>query len=174
MHVNPEYDEETAFKEAEKYLRVIGQLPLELRKDVETVTIHKGDKPFGGGNKNLLIHTGNAEKAISKGILEETLVHEATHTSLDAYHASNEQWIAAQNKDTEFISVYAKKNPKREDLAESFLLYLALRYKPNQIDDKTRELIEKTIPHRIAYFDNAKFNMHPVKKPERKNSPAKN
>ena len=48
---------------------------------------------------NLLIHTGQADRYAADGILEETLVHEAAHTSLDAAHASALDWLAAQTDD---------------------------------------------------------------------------
>jgi len=59
IQVNPEFgSEDDALPEAEKYAVVIGRLPTALRIRVETVWIHKGTEPFGGGNDNLLIHTG--------------------------------------------------------------------------------------------------------------------
>jgi len=164
VHVNPEFEPEEAFEQAKKYLTVIGQMPFALRKDVKTVTIHKGRKPFGGGNRNLLIHTGMGEGYIRGGILAETFYHEAAHTSLDKYHARNKDWLAAQKKDPEFISGYAKHHPGREDVAETYLLYFALRYRPGRIDNKLKETLKKTIPNRIAYFDSLKLNMHPVVK----------
>lgn len=163
VQVNPEFDSKQAFEEAKKYLRVIGQLPFTLRKDVKTVWIHKGKKGFGGGNQNLLVHTDMGESYIAQGILAEAFIHEASHTSLDAYHANHKDWIAAQEKDPDFISGYAKNNPKREDIAESFLLYFALRYKPDRIDKKLKEKITNTIPNRVAYFDSIKYNLHPIK-----------
>jgi len=163
VQVNPEFDATQALEEAGKYLPVIGQLPFTLRKDVETVWIHRGKNGFGGGNRNLLIHTGLGEAYISQGILAEAFFHEASHTSLDAYHARNEDWIAAQKKDLDFISEYARQNPKREDIAESFLLYFALRYRPDRIDGKLRETIANTMPNRIAYFDSLQYDWHPVR-----------
>ncbi len=171
VRVNPEFDSKSAFNETEKYLKVIGQLPAALRNGVKTVSIHKGDSAFGGGNNNLLIHTDRGEKHISNGILAETFIHEATHASLDPDHASNPKWLAAQKKDPEFVCEYAKKNPNREDVAASFILYLALRFRPDRIDEKTRDLIVSTMPNRIAYFDNVEFDLHPLKTAEQENSP---
>ena len=106
VQVNPEFGSvDRAKKEAEKYSKVIGQLTTALRKDVQTVWIHKGVNPFGGGNNNLLIHTGQAAEYIKNGILEETFVHEAAHTSLDARHANSAGWLAAQKADGGFISI---------------------------------------------------------------------
>lgn len=163
VQVNPEFgNADDARKEAEKYADVIGQLTSALRRDVETVWIHKGVNPFGGGNNNLLIHTGQAVKYINDGILEETFVHEATHTSLDSRHAKKPKWIAAQKADDEFISNYAKDYPNREDLAESYLPYFAIRYRPDRISKSLARKIKQAIPNRIKYFDSLALEMYPV------------
>jgi hypothetical protein len=100
VQVNPEFGSvENAQLEAEKYAEVIGRLPTALRRDVETVWIHKGINPFGGGNNNLLIHVGQADLYVEDGILEETFVHEASHTSLDADHSASTGWKSAQVED---------------------------------------------------------------------------
>lgn len=163
IQVNPEFEnEEAARKEADRYAPVIGQLPTALRKDVRTSWIHKGVQPFGGGNNNLLIHTGQAERYERDGILEETLVHEASHTSLDAQHARSEGWQEAQQKDVSFISTYARDNPSREDIAESFLLFLAFEHRRDRISDKLATTILDTMPHRLAYFRAQNLELHPI------------
>lgn len=163
IQVNPEFGSSDAAQlEADKYASVIGRLPTALRADVQTVWIHRGVNPFGGGNNNLLIHTGQADLYAAAGILEETLVHEASHTSLDAAHATSAGWVAAQTADGEFISTYARDYPDREDVAESFLPYLAIRHRPNRISPSLAATILRTIPNRIAYFDERSFNMHPI------------
>ena len=164
IQVNPEFgDFASAKQQAEKFAPIIGQLPTELRKDVKTVWIHRGNYPFGGGNNNLLIHTDYSELNYEEqGILEETLIHEAAHTSLDAYHAENSLWLDAQKADCGFISSYAEEHPLREDIAESFLPYFAIRYRSERISDELKISIESTISNRIEYFDNQNFNMNPV------------
>ena len=142
---------------------MIGRLTTELRKDVETVWIHKGIEPFGGDNNNLLIHTDwSVEHYEDQGILEETFVHEASHTSLDSYHASDPDWITVQSEDCNFISNYARDNPEREDIAESYLPYLAIRYRSDIMPASLKEIIENAIPKRIKYFDSKNFKMHPI------------
>jgi hypothetical protein len=163
VQVNPEFGGvAAALTEAETYAEVIGRLPTVLRSEVETVWIHRGTQPFGGGNNNLLIHTGQAADYVSSGILEETLVHEATHTSLDGTHASAAGWLAAQKADGTYISTYAQDFPGREDLAETFLPYLAVRYRSDRISSQMAALILETIPNRIAYLDAQSFDMHPI------------
>ena len=99
---------------------------------------------------------------ILDGILEETLVHEASHTSLDADHADAPGWIAAQLGDAEFISTYARDNSTREDIAETFLVWLALRHRSDRISETLGQTIEVTTPNRIAYFDEQAFDLFPI------------
>lgn len=163
VQVNPEFSSAKARKLATKHAKVIGRLPKCLRLDVDTVWIHAGLQPFGGGNRNLLIHTGQSAQYEKDGILEETLVHEASHTSLDSYHAAAKGWLAAQKSDPEFISTYARDNPTREDVAETFLLWLAVRYRSERISTKDATIIRKSVPARLKYFDAAKLVVDPVK-----------
>jgi hypothetical protein len=164
IQVNPEFGtRENAEFYALKYAEVIGRLPTGLRKDVETSWIHKGEEPFGGGGNNLLIHTDYSESNYEEqGILEEVLIHEAAHTSLDSYHAESIGWLEAQSKDCEFISSYARDNPMREDVAESYLPYFAIRYRSDRISEVLKKRIEDAIPNRIEYFDEQNIDMYPI------------
>ena len=125
--------------------------------------MHKGVQPFGGGNNNLLIHVGQGDIYIADGILEETFVHEAAHTSLDAAHAASAGWLSAQVKDVNFISSYARDNPAREDVAESVLSWLAVRYRASRIDPAQIAKIQQAIPNRLAYFDALNLVVLPVR-----------
>ncbi|MCG6955333.1 MAG: hypothetical protein LJF04_05005 [Gemmatimonadetes bacterium] len=163
VDVNPEFgDTATARAVADKYSDVIGRLPTALRRNVDNVWIHKGTQPFGGGNHSLLIHVGQADSYEADGILEETLVHEATHTSLDSLVTADPDWQTAQNGDGTFISTYARDNPTREDVAESFLPYLAIRYRADRISKGMADTIKATIPHRIDFFDQLSLDVHPI------------
>jgi hypothetical protein len=158
VQVNPEFSQNVAYNYALQYAYEIGKLPTALRNDVETVSIHNGDKPFGGGNDNLLIHVKMGEIYINSGVLEEILIHEAAHTSLDFYE-SYENWKSAKEKDNKYISTYARENPIREDIAESFLAYFAIRYRKDRITDATYNTIMRTIPNRIEFFDSLNLKM---------------
>jgi hypothetical protein len=167
IQVNPEYGSMAAASiEALTYGPIIGRLPTALREDAQTVWIHQGTQPFGGGNNNLLIHTGQADLYMADGILEETLVHEAAHTSLDADHASAPGWLSAQTADGEFISTYARDFPNREDIAESFLPYLAVRHRMDRISQSLANTISQTIPNRMDYFDSQLLSMYPIVIPD--------
>jgi len=163
VQVNPEFGTpEDALTDATTYAIEVGRIPTALRRDMQTMWIHKGVEPFGGGNNNVLIHTGQAANYVAAGILEETLVHEASHTSLDAQHGNSAGWRAAQASDPEFISTYARDFPDREDIAESFLLYLAVHYRADRIDTQLQQTIQQTMPARLAYFDQLNLDMHPI------------
>lgn len=161
IQVNPEFGSVAAAQQqAALYAPIIGRLPLGLRQDVETVWIHRGDEAFGGGNRNLLIHTGSlAQSYLQDGIIEEVLVHEAAHTSLDSNHAISTGWLTAQLLDPDYISQYAKDHPLREDIAESVLPWLAVTYRRDRIDAAMAETIEQTIPHRLAYLSDQSLDM---------------
>lgn len=170
IYVNSEdFIQTKASEYASQYAKVIGQLPKALRKQVNSVWIHGGKNPFGGdknpyGDDNyLLIHVEQGDEYIKQEILEEVLIHEACHASLDILYANNSKWKndwkKAQEKDNAYISKYAKDFPEREDIAESFLAYFAYKYRKDRISDYDYEYIEKTIQNRIKFFDSLKLDM---------------
>ena len=173
IQINSEFTLDEATIEATKYAFLIGQLPTALRKDVETMWIHKGIESYGGGNNNLLVHTGQTERYESyiASIVEETLLHEATHTSLDSYHYPNGGWTqsgyskgkgwieAVENDNGCYISTYARDFPYREDLAELMPLYVAVRYFPERISSELRDKILSCNINRIRYLDSQNLDM---------------
>ncbi len=126
VQVNSEFETpDSAETAALIYLYAVGQLPTELRQEVDTIWLHKGDEDFGGGNNNLLIHHERGLTYIDQEVLEEVFLHEASHTSLDPHHYG-EEWEKARSADSNnYISIYAKDNPDREDIAETFPMYYA-------------------------------------------------
>lgn len=164
--VNPEFGSPDAgLKEAVFYGVYVGQLPAILRTKLLELWIHQGDEPYGGADQSLLIHTGHSAQYLQYGNLAETLVHEAAHTSLDDVHATAPEWIAAQDADPTFITTYAQTYPVREDVAESFLMWLALRYRSHRLPPGMAETIRETIPNRIEYFDALGFDLRPFAEP---------
>ena len=154
FRVNSEFGNVAAAKnQVQFYASSIGRLPPVLLQDLETVTIHKGVNLYGGGNNDILIHTGQTKEYLRQDILEETLFHEACHTSLDERIYKNSLWIEAQKNDPEFISKYAEDYPQREDVAESCLMYYGLRFREDRLSKAVRTKIQDAIPERIKFFD---------------------
>ena len=163
IQVNPEFKDAIKAEEiALKYAEIIGRLPIDLRVDLEIITIHDGVEYFRGGNNNIWIYTGQSSYYESDGILEEVFVHEGSHVSLDQKYAPSREWVNAQELDGNFISHYARDFFRREDMAESFLAYLALRYRSDRVAQSTKDKILETIPHRIQFFDDLNLNMYPI------------
>ena len=165
MQVNPEFGDRAAAEEqARRYATAIGRLPNSLRAEVRTVWIHMGrpEHLLGGGNDNILIHTGEAENLSRRGTLEEGLLHEAAHTSLDPFYQDDPRWLDAQRADGTFISTYARDYPDREDIAESVVAWIALRHRGYRISRRTADTIGGTMPNRIAFFDGLDLDMHPL------------
>jgi len=79
---------------------------------MDTITIHAGVEAFGGGNRDFLIHTDYAEQIYApRKNLEETLIHEGAHTSIDGYLYNTPEWNAAVAADNKFASNYARDHP---------------------------------------------------------------
>ena len=133
-----------------------------MRERIETVWIHKGDFSYGGGNNNILIHVGKTPDFLAGGALEEVLMHEAVHTSLDPDHRMASGWLAAQAADGEFISDYAEEYPETEDLAETFVPFFAVEYRADRIPPAMAKTIRETIPNRIAYLKGLELDMRPA------------
>ena len=162
IQVNPEFGVEDAESESRFYAESIGKIPAFLFRDLETVWIHAGVELYGGGNNNLLIHTGQTPEYLRDGVLEEVFIHEGAHTSMDAYHSLDPDWLAAQNADGMALSTYALEHPSREDIAETLAPYLAYRFRAERLGVMLINQIERTIPNRVLYLDCLELDMKPL------------
>ena len=127
------------------------------------MAINGGDGNFGGSPGSILIHANDPAPwtTARKGFLEEVFMHEAAHAVLDEAHARADGWRAAQAADGVFISEYAGNNPVREDIAETAVMYFAVRYRPESLTPEDRWRVLTSIPNRLAYFEEQGFDMSP-------------
>lgn len=152
--VNSELSREESEIQAIRFSRIVGQLPFGSRQAIHEIWIHSGNEAAGGGNNSILIHTEYADK--NQPFLEEVILHESAHTSLDwtfggAVH--REKWNAAANADRRFISQYAADYPDREDVAESYGAFVLHEMAgTNPVLRGEAERIASAIPNRINYF----------------------
>ena len=157
IQVHEDFTEAEAARAAQEYGKAAGRLPKVLRSGIGAATgirilsIHKGSHSWFAGNRlgEIGIYTELAQDKWN----EEIMVHEAAHLSLDNRVISDSKWKAAQKADGKYISGHAQNYPQQEDVAESFLAYLAARYLPSRIGKSWETTILQTIPNRIAYFD---------------------
>lgn len=165
IRVNAEFEnKDKAEKQALKYAKMVGQLPYFLRtKNLKTITIHKGNKNWGGGNNDINLYTDSHPKW--QNCLEEIMIHEGGHVSLDWKWGGSvkaSKWNKAAKADGKFISRYARKNPKREDVAETINWWIAVKCKKDRISESIYKRILKGIPNRIKYLDEQNYDMFPL------------
>ena len=163
--VNSEFGStDAAMTQAQYFARITGQLPRSCRTQIDALWIHAGNENVGGGNRSLMLYSGYA--AAHGGYMEEAMLHECAHTSLDyGWKGSLDrtQWNAAAAQDPGFISKYARDNPTSEDVSESFGPYVAWKlgaasgYSADQL-----AAIASQIPHRLAYLDSQGLDLAPV------------
>ena len=170
FQINPEVgNREAARTQIDVFAPAIGRLPAVLMSNIRQVEINAGEGLFGGSSQTggLLIHTDDPAThfAVNYGYLEEIFLHEAAHASLDPAHFDSPGWRRAQGVDGVAISDYANDYPDREDIAESFLAYFAVHYRPNRLTNTEKWFMKMTIPNRLAYFDRQQFDMSPYRRP---------
>ncbi len=150
--------------EAEKIAIPLGQIPVILRKNVHVLTVFEGT---GRGTTTLfegLISTYADDNNIKirDGFLEEFLVHEATHASLDSIYYPNAAYQSAVLADNNYVSTYARDNPTSEDISETVLSYLAVKLRADRISADLEARVRGAIGNRIAFFDDQGLDWLPV------------
>ncbi|HRQ88924.1 MAG TPA: hypothetical protein PLA50_09015 [Bacteroidia bacterium] len=160
---NPEIGDFAAVTaQAERHAKIVGLLPHCLRALVDQIVLHGGNATMGGGNRGILIYSERTmQHETQKGKLHEIMVHEAAH-NLGQIMQKSPEWLAAQRSDNAFISKYAQDFPLREDVSESFLAWLILRYHRDRITEEQANTISSQIPARLKYFDERNYNLFPV------------
>jgi hypothetical protein len=145
----------SARAEALRYTPRLGKLPTALRRGIARVVVHQGGENVTAFSDVglIVLYSDNATKRIGTHDLEETVFHESVHAAWDKTYASSAGWKEAQKKDGGFITVYARKNPKGEDLAESALFAYTLIHHPDRIPKEEAAKIARAVPHRIAFVE---------------------
>ena len=166
FRVNPEFaDVAAARAEVDKFALALGRLPAVFFSNLGAVAINAGVGAWGGssydGSIVIHVHDQTTPDAIRGRFLEEIFLHEAAHISLDPAHKDSPEWLAAQEADGVFISDYSRAHPGREDIAESILMYFAVRYHPRRLSPEDRWAILTAIPNRLAYFEEQGLDMSP-------------
>ena len=164
FRVNPEFKtRQAARRHADTFAAHFGRMPAFLLSTLREVWIRKGesDSPFFAGNGFVIVHTDrNAGDNV-----EEFIMHELGHVSLDEAHRLKNGWRLAQLLDPASISLYARRYLDREDIAESIVAWFAARVRPDRLPPGDLVKILETIPNRLAYFDKQGFDLAPYRMP---------
>lgn len=156
MRIHPEIGTaEEALAEAKRYVVPLGQLPTLLRKDIGRFAVRMGDETATASpGEGISVQSGNIDIRVGANRLEETLFHEAVHTSLDATYSyqRSQAWLAAQEADGRWLTEYGRDNPDREDLAETALYAFATLHHPGRIPAAEEAAVRSRVPNRIAFI----------------------
>ena len=133
----------------------VGKLPTFMRKTLDHVVIHVGDETAFGESEGhfFVLYSENIKTRIRNHDLEETVFHVSVHATLDKRYANSSKWKKAQKADGDFITKYAKRLPKKEDLAESGLFAWTMIMHPGRLPAKIEARARKIMPSRIAFFE---------------------
>lgn len=146
---------EAAEQEALRYATRLGQLPAVLRSGVRRLVVHEGNEDATAFSDHglIVIYSANATKRIESNDLEETLFHESVHAAWDRRYAKSDDWKRAQATDGTFATLYAKRKPDLEDLAESALFAFAVIHHVDRLPAEDAERIKRAIPARIQFIE---------------------
>jgi len=152
--VNPEFETvDAAETEARRYTHALGQLPLVLRHGIRQLGIHGGMPTYSAGAGKIFVYADRTTRRIGQNHLEESLLHESVHTSLDPTYARSPEWQAAQAQDAAFVTRYGQEHPNREDLAETALFAYGFMTHPNRIPPVDSQDIRRAIPARLTLLE---------------------
>lgn len=148
-------DAAVAKREALRYATRLGKLPTVLRAGVRRLVVHEGHENTTAFSDHglIVVYSGNATKRISTNDLEETLFHESVHAAWDEKYAKSADWKRAQAADGAFATMYAKKKPVLEDLAESALFAYAVIHHIDRLPPQDAQRIKTQIPSRILFVE---------------------
>lgn len=144
-----------AGRHAKDIASALAKQPKPLREKLSHVIVHSGDETAFAEEAAhfIVLYSRNIERRLSTHDLEETLFHETIHATLEAKHAGNQAWLKAQKKDPGFITAYAARNPKKEDLPESALFAYTLLKHPQRMPAEVEAAVRKLMPNRLRYLE---------------------
>jgi len=140
-------------REVDRHVGPLGRLPTMLRRDIGMLTIRPGDRSAAASQgEGITVQTGNVDIRTADDQYDETLFHEAVHTSLDPRFAfqRSDVWLEAQRADGRFLTTYGRENPDTEDLAESFLYAFGALHHPDRV---SVDVVIGRIPNRVTFVE---------------------
>ena len=144
-----------ALGSVEPVAEAVGKLPTFMRDTLSHVVIHKGDETAFAEHEGhfFVLYSGNIQTRISNHDLEETVFHESVHATLDLEYLGSAEWRKAQRADGAYITEYAARLPKKEDMAESALFAWAMLVHPGRLPADIEQQVGEIIPNRLAFFE---------------------
>ena len=145
------------------YARRLGQLPARSALEEFVVLVcyeNDGPRQLCGGyanrEKNRIATFFHHERGHTNipSRLGAFMLHEYAHVAYDGAAYASANWRAAVAADDRFITEYARDFPNREDVAESYVAWFAVRCRADRLlPPSEAAFIRSAIPARLAYFD---------------------
>jgi hypothetical protein len=147
--------EKKALQSVEPVAEAVGKLPKFMRSTLDHVVIHRGDETAFGESEGhfFVLYSANIKTRIRNHDLEETVFHESVHATLDSKYVRSKEWLAAQKADGDFITKYAKRLPKKEDMAESALFAWTMIMHPGRLPANVEARAREIMPNRLAFLE---------------------
>jgi len=122
VHVLKEFFDDKSIEEVLEesvypFVYKTGQLPHFLLEGIDRIVLFKGKERCSAALGSIYIHVGDHDDNVSD-FVEEMLLHEGGHASMDEKINELPQWKVAQQKDSLAISKYASENLDSEDITE--------------------------------------------------------
>jgi len=155
--------QEKAMQSVAPVAEAVGKLPTFMRSTLDHVVVHRGDETAFGESEGhfFVLYSDNIKTRIRNHDLEETVFHESVHATLDSRYARSKAWLAAQKADGDFITKYAQRLPKKEDLAESALFAWTMIMHPGRLPTNVEARARDIMPNRLSFLE-ALFLAKPV------------
>jgi hypothetical protein len=169
FEIYQEYSFNEAIQIKDKYSPLIGQLGKSLRQGIKSFefmtesVIASAQRSDDLSYANITFHPEWIQGVVMPypggDRTEELLIHEASHLSIDPFVYGDVEWSSAVQLDGNYISNYAMEFPEREDIAETFQAYIAVKYFPDRISNSLRDTILSVCLNRFIYFDSLNLDL---------------
>ena len=154
IQVNPEFGSmEEALLQAD-FAPVIGRLPKCLRVDVKTVWIHKGITRLGEG---IITCSFIQDRRMIMSPQESWRKPWCMKHPIHRWMAPTPTQMSGPAQERWGVHIHLCSGQPLSGGYSREWLYFALRYREDRISDNLKEVVNETIPNRLAYFDNQGF-----------------
>lgn len=152
--VNTEMEKSDAEPLIQTVLNLLDEMAVGAVLEMETLVLHPGNgRATAGVYSNTMTLYPNTINEPTPNLLG-ILYHEIAHIAVDEHVADTSSWRSAQQSDNAFLSEYGEENPDREDVAETWPVWVRLTYFGDYATVATTGKITNQIPNRLEFFDN--------------------
>jgi len=160
LHSQSANSTEDARRKVHDVGRSLGLTPQFLRVGARVVQIMDGEGSFSANTDGILhIYYDEFVEEQKSGYVEEILLHELAHTSLDLEYYGWVNWEDAAAADAGYVSYYAEEDPEAEDVSESITNWIGVALRT--LSEDNYKCTIQQIPNRLQLLDDQNFNLYP-------------